>query len=150
MDVVFFALATFIGVQIGESRVRREWDEERLRNSVVQAKQEQHADEVHRSQYLINQQISNELTQKSQILASHSPFVNERRMCSPESFGAVNMSSVPQTSPRAEPPTANDLSPASRDTEAITCPRLAQDAAQTTLMLIELQSWFELQSQAFR
>jgi hypothetical protein len=150
LAAVLLSISMFVGFQIGESKIQRNWDEERIRNSVLQAKQEQHTEEVHRSQTLINQQISNELIQKSKILADRKSLTDERRMCNLESSCVFSLPSVPSTSPGAEAPTSNNVSSASRDPAEVTCSLLAQDAAQTTLMLIELQRWFDLQSEAFK
>ncbi len=150
LDAVFLSIAMFIGFQIGESKVKRNWDEERLRNSVLQAKREQHTEEVHRSQTLINHQISNEIIQKSKTLADRGSFTDERRMCNLESSGIFGLPSVPSAPSRTEAPPPNNVSSASRDPAEVSCSQLIQDAAQTTLMLIELQRWFALQSEAFK
>lgn len=85
-------LMVFIcGVQIGEARVQREWNAEKLRAALVAAKQEQRAADVQQSQSQINQEISNEYAKNAKALGSRLPGLRPVGVCisAPISAGSV-------------------------------------------------------------
>jgi hypothetical protein len=62
-------LMVFIcGVQIGESRINREWSAEKIKAALVVAKQEQRVEDIRQSQIQINQEISNDFQEKKKLL----------------------------------------------------------------------------------
>ena len=57
------------------------------------------------------------------------------------------MSAVPATSGAVAPAASNSVPVAPRDEAAVSCAQLAMDAAKTTLMLVEIQKWYERQAE---
>ena len=136
------------GVWVGAGRTQRAWDAERHQVALAQAREEQKSADIKRSQEQINNEISNELNQRSVQLAADwqsGGFVRVRSR--PEDSGE-SVSAVPET-PRSIAEAASDPVPVtSGDEGAVSCEQLSKDAAQTTLMLIEVQRWYERQVQA--
>ena len=134
------------GVWVGEGRTQRAWDTERHQVALAQARAEQKSADIKRSQEQINHEISNEFNQRSVQLAADlqsGRFVRVRS--SPEDSGG-RVSAVSAT-PRSIAEAAADSVPAtSGDEGAVSCEQLSKDAVQTTLMLLEIQRWYELQS----
>ena len=140
-------LMVFIcGVQIGETRVQREWNAEKLRVALVVAKQEQRAADVQQSQSLINQEISNEYAKNSKALGSRLPSPRPVGVCSSAPISAGSVSTVSEAPAGAASLPADALSLTAGDAGAVSCARLSKDAAQTTLMLLEVQRWYQKQS----
>ena len=141
MDGMLLLMALIIGVQIGESHVHKEWNAEKSKNEQLAAKLEQHVADVKLMQNQINQEISNDFSKKSKLLAE--------RLLDPRSVGLCNSTSngIRDLSPVSETATGTFAAspyavPASSGVEAaISCEKIIQDAAQTTLMLDELQRW---------
>jgi hypothetical protein len=140
-------LMVFIsGVQIGESRINREWNAEKLRVALVVAKQEQRAADIRQSQTQINQGISNDYAKNSKVLASRQPVSRPIGMCD---CATVSGNSVPVVSDAAQGaavPATYALFASDADARGVSCEQLEKDAAQTTLMLLELQRWYQKQS----
>ncbi len=138
------------GVQIGESRVRKEWDAEKQKVALVQAKQEQLVVDTTQSQRSINQEISNEFQAKQNLLAGwpivHSGDIGLRFQ--PYS-GGDSVSAVPTATGRVEASTANAVSDSAGTAPVMNCDLLAFDAAQTTLMVVEFQRWYQEQARVF-
>lgn len=140
-------LMVFIcGVQIGESRIQREWNAEKLRVALVVAKQEQRAADVQQSQSLINQEISNEYAKNSKALGSRLPSPRPVGVCSSAPISAGSVSTVSEAPAGAASIPADALSLTAGDAGAVSCAQLSKDAAQTTLMLLEVQRWYQKQS----
>ena len=140
-------LMVFIcGVQIGEARVQREWNAEKLRAALVAAKQEQRAADVQQSQSQINQEISNEYAKNSKALGSRLPSLRPVGVCNSAPVCAGSVPSISESSAGAASSTTDTLSLAVGDTRSMSCKQLELDAAQATLMLIEIQRWYEKQS----
>ena len=140
-------LMVFIcGVQIGETRVQREWNAEKLRVALVVAKQEQRAADVQQSQSLINQEISNEYAKNSKALGSRLPSPRPVGVCSSAPISAGSVSTVSEAPAGAASLPADALSLTAGDAGAVSCAQLSKDAAQTTLMLLEVQRWYQKQS----
>ena len=136
------------GVWVGEGRTQRAWDAERHQVALAQAREEQKSADIKRSQEQVNHEISIEFNQRSAWLAADFQFDRSVRVCGRTSNSIEPLSAVPATS-SAIAQAASDPVPAdSGDERAVTCERLAEDAAQTTLMLIEVQRWYERQVQA--
>ena len=140
-------LMVFIcGVQIGESRIQREWNAEKLRVALVVAKQEQRAADVQQSQSQINQEISNDYAKKSRILGNQLPDLRSVGVCNSAPVYAGSVPTVSEAPAGAASPPADALSLTVGDAGAVSCARLSKDAAQTTLMLLEMQRWYQKQS----
>ncbi len=140
-------LMVFIcGVQIGEARVQREWNAEKLRAALVAAKQEQRAADVQQSQSQINQEISNEYAKNSKALGSRLPSLRPVGVCSSAPISAGSVFTVSEAPAGAASPPADALSLTVGDVGAVSCDQLSKDAAQTTLMLLEVQRWYQQQA----
>ena len=144
-------LMVFIcGVQIGEARVQREWNAEKLRAALVAAKQEQRAADLQQSQSQINQEISNDYAKKSRILGSRLPDPRSVGVCNSAPVYAGSVPAISEVAAGTASTAAYALPAPNGGAGAVTCAQLSEDAAQTTLLLVELQRWYELQSQAFK
>ncbi len=134
------------GVWVGEGRTQRAWDTERHQVALAQARAEQKSADIKRSQEQINHEISNEFNQRSAQLAADlqsGRFVRVRS--SPEDSGG-RVSAVSAT-PRSIAEEASDPVPVTfGDEGTVSCDQLSKDAAQTTLMILEIQRWYEFQS----
>ena len=140
-------LMVFIcGVQSGESRIQREWNAEKLREALVVAKQEQRAADVQQSQTQINREISNEYAKNSKALGSRLSSLRPVGVCSSAPISSGSVPTVSEAPAGAASPPADALSLTVRDAGAVSCAQLSKDAAQTTLMLIEVQRWYREQS----
>ncbi len=134
------------GVWVGEGRTQRAWDAERHQVALAQAREEQKSADIKRSQEQINHEISNEFNQRSAQLAAGWRSGDPVRVRSNHADCFEHLSAVPATS-RSIAEAASDSVPAtSGDERAVSCEQLSKDAAQTTLMLLEIHRWYELQS----
>jgi hypothetical protein len=127
MDGMLLFMALIIGIQIGESHVHKEWNAEKSKNEQLAAKLEQHVVDVKLMQNQINQEISNDFSKKSVLLAERLPDLRSVGLCNSAASGIRDL---PYALPAASGVAA-----------AISCEKIIQDAAQTTLMLDELQRW---------
>jgi hypothetical protein len=134
------------GVWVGEGRIQRAWDAERHQVALAQARAEQKSTDIKHSQEQINHEISNEFNQRSVQLAADFQSGCFVRVRSSTEDGVRHVSAVPAT-PRSIAEAASDSVPAtSGDEGVVSCEQLSKDAAQTTLMLLEIQRWYEIQS----
>jgi hypothetical protein len=136
------------GVWVGEGRTQRVWDAERHQVALAQAREEQKSADIKRSQEQINHEISNEFNRRSAQLAAGWKSGNPVRMRSNPADSFEYSSPVPATSRDVAQGASDAVSATTGDEGKVSCERLAEDAAQTTLMLIELQRWYERQVQA--
>lgn len=138
------------GIQIGQTRVQRAWDVEKQQAALTLAKQEQHVTDTVHAQRTINQEISNEFQTKKGLLAGLRPVLRG---------GDVGLRVQPSQDPGTMPivpATAAGIAAAPTDAvpdsaglaTGISCEQLARDAAETTLMVLELQQWHTRQSSA--
>lgn len=138
------------GVQIGETRVHREWNAEKLRAALVVAKQEQRVADTRHAQQTINQEISNEFQTKKGMLAGLRPTLRGGdvglRVQPSHDPGTLPIVSATAAGIAAAPTDAVPDSPSLAT--GISCEQLAHDAAETTLMVLELQQWHARQSAA--
>jgi hypothetical protein len=134
-------MAFLLGLQMGQSRLQRQWDAEKQTMQVAQAKQEQHVADVARVQKQISKEISDDYRKKSSLLARHA-VLYERMLDRPE-ISSDDLSTV-STNSEGVTDGASDIAPATFRDEVtpINCEQLRQDAVQTTLMLIEIQRWY--------
>ena len=138
------------GIQIGQTRVQRAWDVEKQQAALIQAKQEQRvADTVH-AQKTINQEISNEFQTKKSLLAGLRPVFRGGdvglRIQSSHDPGSLPI--VPATAAGIAAVSTDALPDPPGLATGIYCEQLARDAAETTLMVLELQQWHAKQSAA--
>ncbi len=130
------------GCQFGADRVTAKWDAEKVETSQVVAKQAEHVAAVAVQQSTINQEISNdfqkakaEITADRQHLLARVPV--RVRVEATDHPGPVP--AIPSIAARVDAVTADPVSVAA-------CEKLAEDAAQTTLMVVEFQRWYVRQS----
>lgn len=147
MNGMLLLMFLIIGIQLGESHVHKEWNAEKSKNEQLAAKLEQHVADVKLMQNLINQEISNDFSKKSKLLAERLPDPRVVGVCYSSSPGRRDLSAVPQGSLGANDSSPDTL-PSPRGSQmSSTCEMLTKDAAQTTLMLQELQGWVTRQGQ---
>lgn len=143
-------MALIFGIQIGQSRVQRAWDAEKLQAALAQAKQEQHVADTLNAQKIINQEISNEFQTKKGLLAGLRPALRggDVGLRIQPSHDSVTMPADSATATGVAAAPTDALSYSTGLATGITCEQLARDAAETTLMVLELQQWHARQSAA--
>ena len=134
------------GCQFGTNRVTVKWDAEKTATSQVVAKQAEHVAAVTVQQSAINQEISNEFQQAKAAIVADRQHLLARipvrvRVEAPDHPGT--MPAVPGIAAGVDAATADPVSVA-------VCEKLAEDAAQTTLMVVAFQRWYREQSSTFR
>jgi hypothetical protein len=132
------------GCQFGTNRVTAKWDAEKVATSQVVAKQAEHVAAVAVQQSTINQDISNDFQKAKVAISADRQHLLARvpvrvRVDTPDHPGAVP--AVPDVATRTDAATADPVSVAA-------CEKLAEDAAQTTLMVVEFQRWYREQREA--
>jgi hypothetical protein len=146
LDALLLLMALLCGMQIGESRVQKAWEAEKQTIAQAQAKQEQHVADVRQSQLQISQDISNEYAKRSKLLADRQPDSCTGGVCNVPETGGRGLPAVPEAPAAAASAPANPLPAPSGDASEVSCGQLSRDAAQTTLMLMEVQRWYQEQS----
>jgi hypothetical protein len=149
MDAFLLLMALLCGIQMGESRVQKAWDAEKQTIALAQARQEQHVADVRQSQTQITQEISNEYAKRSKLLDDRQPDSRVGRMCNVPATGGRDLPAVPKAPAGAAPTRSDPLPAPSGDAGEVSCEQLSKDAALSTLMLLEIQRWYELQLQKF-
>ncbi len=141
MDGMLLFMALIIGIQVGESHVHKEWNAEKSKNEQLAAKLEQHVTDVKLMQNQINQEISNDFSKKSKLLADRLLSPGGVGLCNSAAGNNRDLSTVPK-GPLGANDSSPDTLPSPRGSQmSSTCEMLTKDAAQTTLMLQELQGW---------
>ena len=148
-DALLLTLALLCGIQVGESRVQKAWDAERQKIALAQARQEQHVAEVLLSQSQITQEISNEYAKRSKLLADRQPDGRAGGVCNISAAGGRDLSTVSEAPVRTAPARSDPLPAPQGDAGEVSCEQLSRDAAQTTLMLVEIQRWVESMQATF-
>ena len=136
------------GVQIGEIRIQKAWNVEKHQAAFIQGKQEQRvADTVH-AQRTINLEISNEFQTKKNLLLGLQSVVRagDVGLRLEHRPGVQSMPAVPTIASRTETSTTDPIPDSAGAALDISCEQLALDAAQTTLMLLEIQQWHAKQA----
>ena len=143
-------VALIFGIQIGQSRVQRAWDAEKQQAALIQAKQEQHIADTLHAQKTINQEISNEFQTKKGMLAGLRPALRggDAGLRIQSSHDSVTMPIVPATAAGIAAISTDAVPDSPGLATGISCEQLARDAAETTLMVLELQQWHARQSVA--
>ncbi len=130
------------GCQFGANRVTAKWNAEKAETAQAVAKQAEHVAAVTVQQSTINQDISNDFQKAKAAIATDRLHLLARvpqrvRVGTADSTGPVP--AVPGIAAGVDAAAA-DLVPAAA------CEKLAEDAAQTTLMVVEFQRWYVRQS----
>ena len=132
------------GCQFGANRVTANWDAEKVATSQAVAKQAEHVATVTVQQSTINQEISNQFQKaKAAIYADRQHLlarVPQRVRIEPADHPGP-VPAVPDVAPRIDAAAADPV-------PAAACEKLAEDAAQTTLMVVEFQRWYRDQREA--
>ncbi len=137
------------GCSFGERRIITQWDTEKIATAQAVALQSIHVAKVTEQQTTINQEISDEFNKaKTQLTADRQRLLARVpggvRLKPASGDGVVPAVSVSADGVVAA--TADLLSAAEPTAASQSCQRLAEDAAQTTLMLLEFQRWYAAQS----
>ena len=150
LNALLLLMSLLCGMQMGESRVQKAWDAEKQKIAQAQARQEQHVADVRVSQTQITQEISNEYAKRSKLLADRQFDSRAGGVCNVPAASGRDLPAVPEAPAGAAPTRSDPLPAPSGDAGEVSCEQLSKDAAQTTLMLSELQRWYALQSEAFK
>jgi hypothetical protein len=147
------ALAVFVGgYRIGEQRVTARWDAEKIAQAQAVAKQAAQVATVTTHQFSIDQEISNEFeTEKARIVADRRHLLARvpRRVRHHAATHSGAVPEVPAVAAGTDAAPADPVPAAGQQASAATCNQLAEDAAQTTLMVVEFQRWYREQARAF-
>ena len=132
------------GCQFGANRVTAKWDAEKVATAEAVAKQAEHVAAVAVRQSTINQEISNQFQKAKAAIAADRQHLLARvpvsvRVAPPDHPGPVP--AVPIVAAGADATAADPVPAAS-------CEQLAEDAAQTTLMVVAFQRWYREQRKA--
>jgi len=129
------------GCQFGANRVTAKWNAEKAETAQAVAKQAEHVVAVTVQQSIINQEISNDFQKAKAAIAADRRHLLARvpvrlRVVAPDHPGPVP--AIPDVAARADAATADDI-------PSTACEKLAEDAAQTTLMVVAFQRWYREQ-----
>jgi len=145
LGALILLIALVFGMQIGASRVQKAWDAEKLKIALTQARQEQRVADVQLTQSQITQDISNEYAKRSKLLADRQLDSRAGGVCNIPATSVRDLPAVPEAPAGAAPTRSDHLPATSGDAGEVSCEQLSRDAAQTTLMLLEIQHWYERQ-----
>lgn len=152
IGICALAAALFAGgCQFGANRVTAEWDAEKAATAQVVAKQAEHVAAVTIQQSTINQEISNEFQKAKAAIAANRQHLLARvpgrvRVDTADRAGPVP--TIPSVTARIDAAATDPVSAAERPATSAVCEKLAEDAAQTTLMVVEFQRWYREQAAA--
>ena len=153
IGVAAVALAVFVsGYRYGKQHVAAQWDAEKATQAQAVAKQAVQVAAITTRQSTINQEISNEFeTEKAKIVADRHNLLARvpRRMRHHATNHSGPVPEVPAVAAGTDAAPANPVPAAGQQANAATCNQLAEDAAQTTLMVVEFQKWYREQAEAF-
>ena len=146
-------LAVFVtGYRYGEQHVTDQWDAEKVAQAQAAAKQAAQVAAVTTHQTTINQEISNEFeNEKAKIIADRRDLLARvpRRVRHHVPSGAGAVPEVPAVAAGVDAAPANPVPAAGQQANPAVCEKLAEDAAQTTLMVVEFQRWYREQATNF-
>ena len=147
------ALAVFMGgYRYGEQHVTARWDAEKAAQAQAVAKQAAQVAAVATHQTTIDQEISNEFqTEKAGIVADRHDLLARvpRRVRHHAATRSGAVPEVPTVAAATIAAPADPVPAAGQQASAATCNQLAEDAAQTTLMVVGFQRWYREQAKAF-
>ena len=132
------------GCQFGAKRVTAKWDAEKVATAEAVAKQAEHVAAVAVQQSTINQEISNDFQKAKAAIAADRRHLLARvpvRVCHGTADSTGPVPAVPGIAAGVDAATADTVSVA-------VCEKLAEDAAQTTLMVVAFQRWYREQREA--
>ena len=132
------------GCQFGANRVTANWDAEKVATAEAVAKQAEHVAAVTVQQSTINQEISNDFQKAKVAISADRQHLLARvpvrvRVEATDHPGAVP--AIPDVAAGVDAAAADAVS-------AAACEKLAEDAAQTTLMVVAFQRWYREQREA--
>ena len=132
------------GCQLGANRVTAAWDAEKAATAEAVAKQAEHVAAVAVQQSTINQEISNDFKKAKAAIATDRLHLLARVPVRVRIDATDHPDPVP-----AVPVIAAGVDAATADpVSAAVCEKLAEDAALTTLMVVEFQRWYREQREA--
>ena len=139
------------GYQFGANRVTAKWGAEKVATAQVVAKHAEKVAAVVTQQSTINQEISNDFQKAKAAIATDRLHLLARvpvrvRVDTPDSPGPVP--AIPDVATRTDAATADPVSATERPAPSDACEKLAEDAAQTTLMVVAFQRWYREQREA--
>ena len=146
LDAFLLLIALLCGMQMGESRVQKAWNAEKQKIAQAQARQEQHVADVRLNQTQITQEISNEYAKRSKLLADRQFDSRAGGVCNVLAASGRDLPAVPEAPARTAPARTDPLPAPQGDVGQVSCEQLRKDAAQTALMLVEVQRWYRTQS----
>ena len=153
IGVAALALAVFVGgYRYGEQHITAQWDAEKAVQAQAVAKQATQVAAITTNQTNINQEISNEFdTEKAKIVADRHDMLARvpRRVRHHASSHSGTVPEIPAVAARVDAAPANPVPAAGQQANPAVCEKLAEDAAQTTLMVVEFQRWYRGQAAAF-
>ena len=153
IGVASLALAVFVGgYRYGEQHVAAQWDAEKAAQAQVVAKQAAQVAAVTTHQTTIDQEISNGFeAEKAKIVADRRHLLARvpRRVRHHATSHSGTVPEVPAVAARVDAAPANPVPAAGQQANPAGCEKLAEDAAQTTLMVVEFQRWYREQANAF-
>ena len=133
------------GCQFGANRVTANWDAEKVATAEAVAKQAEHVAAVTVQQSTINQEISNDFQKAKVAISADRQHLLARvpvrvRVEATDHPGAVP--AIPDVAAGVDAAAADAVS-------AAACEKLAEDAAQTTLMVVAFQRCYREQRDAY-
>ena len=142
---VLVAMVFAGGCQFGANRVTAKWDAEKVATGEAVSKQAEHVAAVTVHQSTINQEISNDFQKTKAAIAADRLHLLARvpvrvRVEAADSTGPVP--AIPDVATRTDAATADPV-------PAAVCEKLAEDAALTTLMVVEFQLWYQEQREMY-
>lgn len=153
IGVASLALAAFVGgYRYGERHITARWDAEKAAQAQAVAKQAAQVAAVTTHQSTINQEISNEFeAEKARIIADRRHLLARipRRVRHHAATHSGPVPEVPAATAGVDAALAYPVPAAGQQANPATCNQLAEDAAQTTLMVVEFQQWYREQATNF-
>ena len=132
------------GCQFGANRIAAKWDAEKAATALAVAKQAEHVAAVTVQQSAINQEISNDFQKAKAALSADRQRLLARvpvRVRVDATDHSSPVPAVPGVAARTDAATADPI-------PSVVCEKLAEDAAQTTLMVVAFQRWYREQRDA--
>ena len=140
------------GCEFGEGRITARWDAEKLIETQAVTQQAEHVAVVTAQQSTINQEISIEFqTANAAIAADRQPLLARvpQRVRVDAACRHGTVSGVSGVAARVDAAAADVVPATGPLADTAVCETLAEDAAQTTLMVVEFQRWYREQARAF-
>jgi hypothetical protein len=137
------------GVRLGEQRITTQWEEAKIMAAQAVAIQTNQVAQITAKQTTINQEISNEFKAAKAQLAADRQHLLARvpgRVRNKPAGGDGTVPGVPVSSNGVAAASTDAVSAGQPLAIGEACQRLAEDAAQTTLMLVGFQRWYVAQT----